>query len=50
MSLVDWASTTATSKIKQCEIVARPGATKLKADGDNFKYWLEEQANHFETM
>ena len=50
MSLVDWANTIVASKIKQCETVTRSGNIKLKADDFNFNSWLEEQANHCETM
>ena len=50
MSLIDRANTTVASKIKQYEIVARPGTIKLKAEGADFNSWLEEQANHCNEM
>ena len=50
MSLIDWANTTVASKIKQYETVTRSGNIKLKVDDSNFNSWLEEQANHCETM
>ena len=50
MSLVDFTNTTVSSKVKQHEIVTRPGSIKLKVGGTNFYSWSEESANHCSTM
>ena len=50
MTLIAWDTTTASTKVKQHEIVTKDSETKLKSDGSNFIVWLEEQTNHCQTM
>ena len=50
MSLVDWKTTSAQTRLKQYELIAKADLIILKRNSSNFTAWLEAQAIHCTEM